>query len=145
MPYTNVSPTLHSPVLDSSQDITLIDVEQHSTRMKFYFHYQCICFIDYFSYLVPGGLVIYAGDAPFWHDKEEGTYTEFFGNPKGYVFLSASNDHEFIFGHRVSCKTVESRKSNHDCKQLLFQLNCLHTSATFGPKWPMTCHLHYQK
>ena len=26
-----------------------------------------------------------------------------------------------------------------------FQLNCLHASVICGPKWPTTCHLHYQK
>ena len=117
--YANASPNLHSQILDSSQYITLSDAEQHSTRMRCYFHYQYNHFMDYFNNPASDGVVIYAGDVPFWYDEQKGTCTELLGNPTGWMFLAASRDHKFLLNHRsttshVSHTTVESRKTNCD-------------------------------
>ena len=63
--------------------------------------------------------MIYAGDIPSWCNEQEGTYTEFFVNPTGYVFLAPRRDHEFQLSHRgtishVSKTSIESIKSNCD-------------------------------
>ena len=63
--YANSSPNLNSPFLDSPQYITLSDADQHSTRMRCYYCYQCNFFIDCFDDYVPYGVVIYAGDFLF--------------------------------------------------------------------------------
>ena len=113
------SPNLHLPILDGTQYITLSDAGQHSTRMRCYFHYQFNCFIDYFDDQVPDGKVIYAGDVPFWYNEQEGMYTEFWGNPTGYIFMAARRDKTFLLNHRgstlhVSSTPIESRNFNHD-------------------------------
>ena len=114
-----MSSNLCSLIQDNSQCITLNDAGQHSTRMRCYFHCQCSCFIDYFDVTVLGGAGIYAGDIPFWYNKQEDTYTEFLGNPTGNVFLAESRDHEFLLSHRgtglhASHSSAESRKSNYN-------------------------------
>ena len=90
IPNATASSHLYLLILDSSQYITLSDADQHSTRMRCHFHYQHNCFIDYFDDPVLYGAMIYAGDVLFKYDEQEGTCTEFFGNPTGYVFLAAS-------------------------------------------------------
>ena len=84
----------------SSKYITLSDAGKHSTRIRCYFHHQCNHLTDYFNDLVPDGAVIYAGDISFWHNEQEGMYTEFLGNPTGNIFLAVSRDHEFLPSHR---------------------------------------------
>ena len=71
------------------------DAGPQSTRMRCYFHLQLNHFIDYFNYTVPDGAVINAGDILFHPNEQEGTYTEFLGNPTGNIFLAASRDHKF--------------------------------------------------
>ena len=105
-------------ISDISQYFTLSDAGQHSTRMRYYFHHEHNCFLDYFNDSVLDGAVIYA-DVLLWYDEQESTYTEFFGNPTGYMFLASSRDHKFLPSHcsttlHVSCTPLESRKSNHD-------------------------------
>ena len=94
-PDATASPNL-SQILDIHQNITLNDAGQHSVRMRYYFHYQCNCFIHYFDDPVPDGAVIHAGDFPFQYKEQEGTYTDFCGNPTGYIFLAVSRDHKFL-------------------------------------------------
>ena len=118
IPGVTTSPNLPLLIFNSPQDITLSNVGQHSSRMRCHFNYQCNHFI-YFNGPVPDGAVIYEGDIPFWHNKKEGTYIEFFGNPTGYIFLPASRDNEFLLSHRgttshVSHTSTESGKSDHD-------------------------------
>ena len=64
------------------------------------FYHQHYCFIDYCDDCVPDGAVTYAGDILFWYNEQEGTYTEFLGNPTGNIFLLASRDHECLLHHR---------------------------------------------
>ena len=66
MPDATASPNLHSQILDSPQYITISDVGQHSTSMRYYFYYQCNGFIGYFHDPVPECAVIYAGSILFW-------------------------------------------------------------------------------
>ena len=66
MPGSAAPPNLHLPFLDSPQYITTCDAGHHSTRMRYYSHYQCNCFIDYFNDPVADGAAIYAGNIPFW-------------------------------------------------------------------------------
>ena len=75
IPGATVSQNLYSLILDSSQYITLSEAGQHSTRIRFYFHSQFNCFMDYVNDPVLDGTVIYAGDILFWYNEHEGTYT----------------------------------------------------------------------
>ena len=127
--YVTASPNLHSLILDSSQYIILSDVDQDSTRMRSYLHYQHNWFIDYSDDPGLDGALIHAGGLPFQYDEQEGTYTEFFGNPTGYIFLAICRDHKLLLGHRstsmhVSCTPLKSRKS----KKLL----CLNSLKMLG-------------
>ena len=63
--------------------------------------------------------MLYVGVIPFLYNEQEGTYTEFLGNPTGNAFPAASRIHECLPSHRgtvlhVSHSSVESRKSGHN-------------------------------
>ena len=78
--------------------------------MRCYFHHQCNCFIDYVNDPFLDYAVIYAEDISFQYNEQEGTFTEFLGNPTGTM--------NFLLGHRgtalhASHFSAESRTSNH--------------------------------
>ena len=107
----------------------------NTLRMRCYLHYPYNYFIDYFDDPVPDDTVIYAGHVLLQYNEQEGTYTEFFGNPMHCVILAASRDHEFLLNHRsttshVSCIPIESRRP------------IVTTSTTLVPTQLVACQCH---
>ena len=68
MPGATTSPDLHLLILDSPQYITISDAGQYFTRMRYYFHYKCIHFIDYFDDSMSDCAVMYAGNIPLCYN-----------------------------------------------------------------------------
>ena len=84
---------LDFPLRDSLELIILSDASQNFTEMWCYFDCLWYSFIDYVNDPALDVTFIYVGNILFQYNKEEGTYTEFLGNPTA-TFLATSRDHE---------------------------------------------------
>ena len=82
------------------------DASQTSIRMWCYFYQLWDCFLNIFDDPVPDGTVIYTDNVLFQYNDQEGTYTEFLGNPTGNIFLATSRDHEFLLNHKGNMPNI---------------------------------------
>ena len=120
---------LHSSPKYSSELITLSNASQNSARMQCYFYCLWNHFIDYLDNPVLDVAVIYEGNSPFQHTKQEGMYKEFLGNPMGNVFLATKKDHEFLLSHKADMSNIWAIHSSLHIKYVENSINLMQITS----------------
>ena len=84
------------------------NISHSSAGMKYYFHHEQSCFLNYFGDLVPDEAVIYASDLPFQYNERKVRYTKSISSPTDTTCVAAKRDYKILLGQRNNTSNMSS-------------------------------------